>query len=482
VTIDTLPDIALLEIFDFYVAQAPDPPIYNRETWITLAHVCRKWRDIVFASPRRLNLRLLVTPMSSVGLMLDTWPPLLIDIWGFELGGWGMDTIIAALEHDDRIRQIELFDSSSFHMELALEAMRKPFPELMSLSLQFFDEEPNQVTVTWPAIPDSFLGESVPRLQSLRLISIPFPLPALQKLLLSATDLVKIRIWKVPNSWYISPKEVITCLSTLTRLEEFELGFQSRDDWGSRRLPPSILSTRCVLPALTSLQFKGVYEYMEDLMARIDAPQLDNLKLFLFDQPVLAAPQLAQLVGRTPRFKALNELHVLFDQRGIFVLLPCTPRRGLQIGIFRGSYGAQYSALVELCTSESSFLRNLIPTVKHLYTFESRSLMYWLENTESSQWLELLHPFTAVKDLYLSKEFALYIVPALLGSVGEGKTEVLPALRNLFLERIPSPGPVEEISRQFVAARQLSSHQIAIFYWDVKRDKTDKMFDHEDGL
>ncbi|KAI0261578.1 hypothetical protein BGY98DRAFT_47148 [Russula aff. rugulosa BPL654] len=50
---------------------------------------------------------------------------------GFELGGWGMDTIIAALEHDDRIRQIELFDSSSFHMELALEAMRKPFPELM---------------------------------------------------------------------------------------------------------------------------------------------------------------------------------------------------------------------------------------------------------------------------------------------------------------------------------------------------------------
>jgi hypothetical protein len=108
--------------------------------------------------------------------------------------------------------------------------------------------------------------------------------------------------------------------------------------------------------------------------------------------------------------------------------------------------------------------------------------LYWLESTENGQWLEFLHPFTAVKDLYLSKEFALYIMPAQLGPVGEGMTEALPALRNLFLERMPSPGPVEEITRHFVVARQLSSHQIAISYWDVERDKIDKMLDHEDSL
>jgi hypothetical protein len=84
VTIDMLPDIALLEIFDFYVAQASDFPVQNRETWITLVHVCRNWRDIVFSSPRRLNLRLLVTPRRSVRTMLDTWPPLLIDIGALE--------------------------------------------------------------------------------------------------------------------------------------------------------------------------------------------------------------------------------------------------------------------------------------------------------------------------------------------------------------------------------------------------------------
>ena len=459
-TIDMLPDLALLEIFDFYVAesQASNHLFSDRVTWIALVHVCRKWRDIVFASPRRLNLLLFVTPTRSSKKMLDTWPPLLIDIWGFELRR-GIDTIIAALEHDDRIRQIELFDSSSFHMDQAFAAMRKPFPELIGLTLSFFDEDPDQVT--WPVIPDSFLGESVPRLQSLRLIRIPFPVPVLRKLLLSATDLVKIRIWNPPNSWYISPEEIVTCLSTLTRLEVFELGFQSRDNRGGGRLPPS---TRYVFPALTSLQYKGVYGYMEDLLARIDAPQLEYLKLFLFYQRVLDAPQLVQFIGRTPRFKALNESHIFFHGLGIFISLPLTLRRGIHFGLIRRRPD-QLSSLVKLCTS--SFLRSLIPIVEHLYILEHGSLLRDGSGWEDNQWREILHPFTAVKNLYLSKRVA----PTLYGSVGEGTTEVLPALRNLFLPRLPSPGLFGEIVRQFVAARQLSSHQIAISYWDGEFDE-----------
>ena len=56
-------------------------------------------------------------------------------------------------------------------------------------------------------------------------------------------------------------------------------------------------------------------------------------------------------------------------------------------------------------------------------------------------------------------------------------TEVLPALLNLLLERMPSPGPVEEIVRQFAATRWLCSHQIAISYWDGKYDP---WFSYED--
>jgi len=41
-TIDILPDNALLEIFDFYLDGA------RIEAWITLVHVCRNWRSVVF--------------------------------------------------------------------------------------------------------------------------------------------------------------------------------------------------------------------------------------------------------------------------------------------------------------------------------------------------------------------------------------------------------------------------------------------------
>jgi hypothetical protein len=82
VTIDMVPDLALLEFFDFYLAEAldRDPFRANREAWIKLAHVCRKWRDIVFGSPSRLNVRLHFQASRSVRVMLDTWPPLPIDI------------------------------------------------------------------------------------------------------------------------------------------------------------------------------------------------------------------------------------------------------------------------------------------------------------------------------------------------------------------------------------------------------------------
>jgi hypothetical protein len=45
-----------------------------------------------------------------LGVMLDTWPPILpIVLWGDPHCVAHIDTIIAALEYDDRIRQIEPF-------------------------------------------------------------------------------------------------------------------------------------------------------------------------------------------------------------------------------------------------------------------------------------------------------------------------------------------------------------------------------------
>jgi hypothetical protein len=128
----------------------------------------------------------------------------------------------------------------------------------------------------------------------------------------------------------------------------------------------------------------------------------------------------------------------------------------------------------------SSFSRALIPAVQHLYIHESEAwpVQLWQDDIEGSQWLELLRPFTAVKDLYISKEFVPRIAPILQELVGERAADVLPALQTLFLTETPSLRPVRKGIRQFVAARQLASHPIAVSRWDGEYYDSDE---EEDG-
>ncbi|KAF8488427.1 hypothetical protein F5888DRAFT_1292515 [Russula emetica] len=148
------------------------------EGWQMLVHVCRRWRSVVFQSPRHLNLRLLCTHKTRARDTLDVWPPLLLIIR--DVGGIyklpGVDNIIAALERNDRVCQINLryFKRSQLEYVTNSAAMQKPFPELTVLCL---------ASVSPPILlPDSFLGGTAPRLRSLDLFNVPFP--GLPKLLL----------------------------------------------------------------------------------------------------------------------------------------------------------------------------------------------------------------------------------------------------------------------------------------------------------
>ena len=453
-----VPDLALIEIFDFYMAEGVNNAASQccREAWIILAHVCRKWRDIVFGSPSRLNVQLLFKAQRSVKAMLDTWPPLPIGIWGSDLRVRDVDNIIAALEHTDRIYKIELCDPSLFRLEQAFAAMQKPFPSLKELAVIYVDE--------WErlAVPDSFLSGSAPLLRSLWLRSIQIPLALLRNLLLSATDLVELHILKIPNSGLISPEAMVACLSGLNRLEKFELGFRSLRNWRSPGLPPS---TPCVLPTLTLLRFDGSCEYLEDLIAPIDSPLLDNLDVTVFRQPGSATPQLAQFVDRTPKLKALHEARIVFGDSA-FVSFSRTRPRGLDFSI-TCLPSDQLSVMTQLCTL--SFLRTLIPMIKHLYILDSGTQN--LFRIAGSRWKDLLCPFTTVEDLYLSRKFSPHIVPALQGIIEEGAMEVLPSLLNLFLQRGLLPhlgfGSAGEAVIRFVAAVHLSSRPIVVSHWDT---------------
>ena len=74
ITISILPDDVLLEILDFWVSDV------GHIQWRLLGHVCRRWRQLVFASPQRLNLRILYTHKTPVKTDLDIWPTFPITI------------------------------------------------------------------------------------------------------------------------------------------------------------------------------------------------------------------------------------------------------------------------------------------------------------------------------------------------------------------------------------------------------------------
>ena len=257
VTVDMLPDIALLKIFDCYVNQArgfaegEGTNWFNTQAWHTLVHVCRKWRSIVLESPRRPDLRLLCTEKTRAKETLAVWPPLPIVI-----GQYGyskrMGNTIVALEHNDRVCQIDLCQAlTKSQMEEVLAAMQQPFPALTDLKFGW-NEQWLLGHETPPVVPESFLGGSAPRLQYLLLECIPFP--GLPNLLLSATGLISLHIWKIPHSGYIAPETMVRCLSTLTRLERLSLGIRI-PSIPPYRGKPSVHIHRHARPCLLSLIF-----------------------------------------------------------------------------------------------------------------------------------------------------------------------------------------------------------------------------------
>jgi hypothetical protein len=446
VKIDLLPDVVLLRIFDLYE---------DIEAWITLVHVCQNWRNIVFGSPRRLNLQLYCTGRTPVREKLDIWPlfPIIIRVYTFDR--WDNGNIFAALEHNDRISEIFIFHIPSSEMEKALTALQQPFPALTCLQFGFD-------IATAPIIPASFLGGSAPALEALCLDRIPFP--GLPKLLLSATHLVDLDIRSIPHSGYISPEAIVACLSVLTRLELLHIGFEYPQSRPDRRLSPE---ARAHLPVLTTFSFNGISEYLEDLVARIDAPLLNKTSITFFYQLLFDTPQLTRLIRRTSKFKAHDEAHVEFSSSDVTVTLPRIRDGELEFGVSCSLSDLQHSSFVAPVGS-SSFTQTLIHTVERLYIQRKSRVLFlnWPDDIENSRWLELFQPFAAVDSLFISSEFTPLIAPALKELIGERVTEVLPALQTLFLEEPPLSGPVPEAIGQFVVARQLAGHPLAVSRWE----------------
>jgi hypothetical protein len=457
VTIGTLSNDVLLEIFFFYVDQAK-----MTEQWHTLVHVCQRWRYLVFARPRRLRLRLLCTEKTPVRKMLDVWPALPIVIWnsGDTMSlVEGADNIIAALEHHDRVQNISLWSIPNFLLARLTSVMQQPFPVLTSLALLPHENEV-------PILPESFLGSpgSTPRLQTLWLDSIQFP--TIQKLYFFAGSLAYLHLYNIPHSGYVSPVAMVNYLSSLTRLESLILGFrspQSRPDREGRHLPPL---TRTVFPALTSLEFRGASEYLEGFISRVDVPLLNEIKIRFFNQLMWHNPQFLQFICLAKQLSSSNYAELIFYKH--FAMVRLSQRTGtvdratLELAISCTPLDWQLSSLTQICDSISPSLK-----LERLDIREDQHWQPYLQHdTDNAQWLEVLCSFTAATTLYLSKKVGQRVALALQDPFREPVAEVLPVLQNIFLEGLQSSGATHEAIERFVTARRLLGHSVLVHPWE----------------
>jgi hypothetical protein len=363
------------------------------------------------------------------------------------------DDVIAALEHHNRVQEITIGFSNPVWEALAA-AMQVPFPELTTLWL--WAEDGSE-----PVLPDSFLGGSAPRLRTLELLQIAFPAVLVRDLILSANDLVDLTLYRLPHSGYISPETMVACLSSLNRLERFDLGFQSPRSRPDQPSPPP--QTRVVLPALSYLKFSGMVDYSEHLFARIDTPVLNLLYMRFFMDFVFDIPHLKQLIGRAKRLNPPKAAELWFDPRNITLGL----ERGSRLNVRCERIDWQLDSMARVCDQ----LSPLFSSIERLdLTWDSMSSGPQAEpqgkdDMEPTQFLEIFQPFTAIRSLYVSKTLVPFIARALQELIGESTTEVLPNLRDLSLGGAAMSGSIQEDIQPFIEARRLSGRPVAVHHW-----------------
>jgi hypothetical protein len=237
--------------------------------------VSQRWRQIVLTSPLGLNLRLHCSHGTPVLKVLDCWPALpIVVLYG---GAPNLDppapadddNIIAALKESDRVSHISLTVTRSLVGKLS--AISEPISGLEELSLLSHDS-------LLPTLPNSFRWG--PRLRTLDSSGIAFP--SFPQLLLPSQGLIDLRIHEIPITGYFSPDAFASALSGMTNLRLLSLHFLSLPPRRSYRGFPPPSGERVVLPALTCLKYQGTSKYLDNFVARIDAPRLGDIDITFF--------------------------------------------------------------------------------------------------------------------------------------------------------------------------------------------------------
>jgi F-box-like len=279
----------LLEIFNF--CRLDDEENWNlQHRWCKLAHVCRRWRYLIYDFPSLLNMRLTLTNGSPNIDTLCHLPPLpLVIAYRDPVTPKDEESILLAFQQRERIHQVML-QATSPSLQKLLVHMHDAFPRLEQLSLLSTTEQ-----ITALRLPGSFLA---PKLRRLIFSGVGLPTEFIFSLLTSAVALVSFTLTNVRS--YLPPDRLLAPLQSLSQLAELSISYplfvsSPPSERELRRTP----ITRVTLPTLKRLTFQGLDAYVESLVSRVNAPFLERLGITLFRRAAIDLPHLSHFISRT---------------------------------------------------------------------------------------------------------------------------------------------------------------------------------------
>ncbi|KAF8473650.1 hypothetical protein DFH94DRAFT_137259 [Russula ochroleuca] len=466
-TINHLPDEVLLETFDFY-RQGIDSESYDHQwrrenVWFNLAHVCRKWRAVIFTSASRLDLGITVgpdEPRHIKTILSGPWPifiyfkfvvrqPTRSALWRMR----------AALKHHDRVREIN-FRGGWAHFDKFFKETNRTFPVLESLVLGF---ENGFI----PKLPDIFLGG--PDLLNLHLRRLQLEhvfLANISGFLLTATALTDLSL-QIDTAFSPPPKtSLLVCLQCMRLLRRLDL--HTAYKFLEFPLQPSTPEDIVPLSKLTCFRYVGNIVYLDILAAGLSAPSLQDVD---FDFPV--EPPIVHL----PRF--INEIeehyhaiHVTFRGWGFHLSLQsrseyinhCKPHFKL------GSVPTHRSRPPDSILGISSALSTRLTAVEELrVTFDEADANVW---EDFIPWRRFLQQFSSVKALRTEGANNFYIARTLLQDHEEPGCDLafLPALEEIELGKNSMSTPESQRGLElaafepFVSVRQQAGRPVKVFF------------------
>ncbi|KAH9000496.1 hypothetical protein EDB92DRAFT_1831646 [Lactarius akahatsu] len=437
VTIEILSKDSLLKIFRHCLDATP-------RYWPTLASVCRKWRQILFALPLGPNLRLHFTHGTPVLKTLDFLPafPIVVQYGGSPTldppAPEDEDNIVAALKQSDRVSTIGLTITTSLLEKLS--AIKEPFLRLEELVLRSPDN-------TQPILPSTFRwGTRLRRLHSTRIA-----LPALPQLLSSSENLVDLKLHEIG---YFSPEALADGLSRMTQLQSLSLHFLSSrtSHIGTSPLP----GERVVLPPLSCLKFRGTSEYLNDLVTRIDAPGLVDIQVRFFNQLIFHILQFVQFIDRIETQKSHRRVDFVSFKHfiSIYFTRPGAPTR-LKMRVSCEQLDWQLSVITQIWDQ----LAPLLSRIESLGVYTTQC-SNGQDDMNKEQWLELIRGFGGAKDFRVTGGLATDILRTLCRADGE-HTTMLPSLRTLGVLG-PMRGSLWEAVEAFTSRRP-SNHFVEVY-------------------